>query len=347
MLGISNKIYFNNNRTTRLDSAVEEAMMAYRPGSDIHTDLQTYKGPIAEMIGADASQILFTKGTTDSIHTGIRNCFLFNSGKGKHIITNQTEHMAVKEACEALRSLGADITYLPVDPEGRVDPASLKAAIRKDTQLVSIMAANNETGVVQPLEEIGTICRDAGITFFSDACQLVGKSRLDVQELEVDCMAFGSHKMYGPEGIGALYVKNSALADFIGSQSPFIAEPRLAAGFSKTAELFLEHYWDTSAHVSRLKNYLEHQLLEIQGLRINGSTRHRLYNTSNLCFPNHKNLSPLLEDFDFAHHFDRDSHVLKAMGLSQDEIKNSYRFSFGKNNTLDEVKLLVEKILGL
>jgi cysteine desulfurase len=225
------------------------------------------------------------------------------------------------------------------------------------------MAANNETGVIQPIEKIAEICNDKDVLFFCDATQFVGKERCDVAELGIHCMAFSAHKMYGPKGIGALYIRRKNprvnLIEQInggghqnGKRSGTLNVP-LIAGFGKAAELFEQNFWDIGSHVSKLKNYFEHQLLDIENLRINGSTKHRLYNTSNLTFPQTKKITSLLNKFAFssgsacASANPEPSHVLTAMGLSEEEIKNSFRFSFGKNNTLDEVKLLVEEIKKL
>lgn len=347
MQGINTKIYFNNNRTTFIDSAVLEFMNSYTPSENPNLELQRFKKIIASMISGDADEIVFTQGTSESINLGLKTCFQYNTAKGKHIITNLTEHFAVLDTCTELKELGAEISYISVDPEGRIDIQELKEKLRPDTQMISIMAANNETGVIQPMEEIAEICRQHQITFFSDACQLIGKTLVDINELGVDCAAFGSHKMYGPEGIGALFVKNKNLRSFLSQNYNFKPELKHVAGFAKAAELFLEQHWENSSHISKLKNYLEHQLLDIDGLRINGSTRYRLYNTSNLSFPDHIDLHSLLDRFDFAHNRIKESYVLKAMGLSSTEVKNSYRFSFGKYNTLEEVKFLVDSILKL
>jgi cysteine desulfurase len=225
------------------------------------------------------------------------------------------------------------------------------------------MAANNETGVIQPLEKIAEICNEHKIIFFSDATQFVGKERCDVQELGVHCMAFSAHKMYGPKGIGALYIRRknprvNVMEQIHGGghqnnkRSGTLNVP-LIAGFGKAAKIAGNHYWDNSTHISKLKNYFEHHLLDIEGLRINGSTRHRLFNTSNLTFPPEKHVSSLLSKFAFssgsACSSDKPepSHVLGAMGLTNEEIKNSFRFSFGKFNSLEEIKLIVEEIKAI
>ncbi len=351
MNSISNLIYFNNNRTTQTDPSVLESMSIHKTGGT-DTDarhLTEAEQKLAELINAAPGEILFTSGTTESVYLALKGAFGLYKSKGKHVITNVTEHFAVLDCLQELKQEGAEITYLPVDKEGLIDPDDLKNAIRPDTIMVSIMAANNETGVIQPIERISEICRERTVFFFSDASQYIGKLRCDVKELGFDSIAFGAHKMYGPEGVGLLYISEyyaGLMAEIKNTKRSPIDLSRIT-GFAKAAELSAQSQWDVSTHVSKLKAYLEHQLLDIDGLRINGSTRHRLYNTSNLTFPENKNIASLLNRFDFADNLKKPSYVLRAMGLSDEEIKNSYRFSFGKYNTLEEVKLLVHEVLNM
>ena len=376
MVMINNLIYFDNNATTKVDKEVIETIIPFfdqnygNAASKLHAfgwvaqaSVETATKQIAHLINCEESEIIFTSGATESINLALKGIFEAYKSKGNHIITCKTEHKAVLDTCLYLEGQGAEITYLDVDKEGLIDPEELKDAIKPTTILVSIMAANNETGVIQPIEKIAEICNDKDVLFFCDATQFVGKERCDVAELGIHCMAFSAHKMYGPKGIGALYVRRKNprvnLIEQInggghqnGKRSGTLNVP-LIAGFGKAAELFEQNFWDIGSHVSKIKNYFEHQLLDIEGLRINGSTKHRLYNTSNLTFPQTKKITSLLNKFAFssgsacASSNPEPSHVLTAMGLSEEEIKNSFRFSFGKNNTLDEVKLLVEEIKKL
>lgn len=345
----SNLIYFNNNRTTRPDEEVQKSMLQLEDanGNDRYVH-QEAKKQLSALIGALPGELLFTSGTTQSVYLALKGAFGCYKHKGKHIITNSTEHFAVLDCCRELEQEGAEVTYLDVDREGLVDPEALRAAIRPDTVLVSIMAANNETGVIQPIEKISEICRENQLLFFSDASQFAGKVRCDVKELGIDCMAFGAHKMYGPEGIGLLFIdeRYDELAETIRNTYETTVSTAQIAGFGKAAEISTRDHWENSTHVSKLKNYFEHQILDLEGLRINGSTKHRLYNTSNITFSDHKKILPLLERFDFAENVKKPSYVLKAMGLNDEDIKNSFRFSFGKYNTLEEVKLLVEDLLS-
>jgi cysteine desulfurase len=376
MVMINNLIYFDNNATTKVDKEVIETIVPFfdqnygNAASKLHAfgwvaqaSVETATKQIAHLINCEESEIIFTSGATESINLALKGIFEAYKSKGNHIITCKTEHKAVLDTCLYLEGQGAEITYLDVDKEGLIDPEELKDAIKPTTILVNIMAANNETGVIQPIEKIAEICNDKDVLFFCDATQFVGKERCDVAELGIHCMAFSAHKMYGPKGIGALYVRRKNprvnLIEQInggghqnGKRSGTLNVP-LIAGFGKAAELFEQNFWDIGSHVSKLKNYFEHQLLDIEDLRINGSTKHRLYNTSNLTFPQTKKITSLLNKFAFssgsacASANPEPSHVLTAMGLSEEEIKNSFRFSFGKNNTLDEVKLLVEEIKKL
>jgi len=376
MAMINNLIYFDNNATTKVDKEVIETIVTFfdqnygNAASKLHAygwiaeaAVEKATQQIAHLINCEASELIFTSGATESVNLALKGIFEAYKTKGNHIITCKTEHKAVLDTCLYLENHGAEITYLNVDKEGLIDLEELKTAIKPTTVLVSIMAANNETGVIQPIEKIAEICNDANTLFFCDATQFVGKERCDVAELGIHCMAFSAHKMYGPKGIGALYVRRKNprvnLIEQInggghqnGKRSGTLNVP-LIAGFGKAAELFEQNFWETGAHVSKLKNYFEHQLLDIEGLRINGSTRHRLYNTSNLTFPETKKITSLANKFAFssgsacASANPEPSHVLLAMGLGAEEIKNSFRFSFGKNNTLEEVKLLVEEIKKL
>ncbi|MEO6302254.1 MAG: cysteine desulfurase family protein [Bacteroidia bacterium] len=373
---INNLIYFDNNATTKVDKEVIETIVPFfnenygNSASKMHAfgwvaqaTVEKATQQIASLINCEASEIIFTSGATESVNLALKGIFEAYASKGNHIITCKTEHKAVLDTCIALENKGAEITYLNVDKEGLIDLEELRSTIKATTILVSIMAANNETGVIQPLERIAAICNEKNILFFSDATQFVGKERCDITELGVHCMAFSAHKMYGPKGIGALYVRRKDprvnLIEQVnggghqnGKRSGTLNVP-LIAGFGKAAEIFEQNFWEIGTQVSKLKNYFEHQLLDIEGLQINGSTKYRLYNTSNLTFPQSKKIISLANKFAFssgsacASANPEPSHVLKTMGLSDEEIKNSFRFSFGKNNTLDEVKLLVEDILKL
>ncbi|MBA3664490.1 MAG: cysteine desulfurase [Bacteroidetes bacterium] len=370
---INNLIYFDNNATTRVNEEVVKTMLPYfsenygNAASRLHAQgwvaqaaVETATAQLAALINCEPSELILTSGATEAVNLAIKGIYEAYAGKGNHIITCVTEHKAVLDTCAHLQEKGADVTYLAVNQEGLIDTAELMRAIKPTTILVSIMAANNETGVIQPLEEIAEICTKHKLLFFSDATQFVGKERCNITEKGIHCMAFSAHKMYGPKGIGALYVRRknprvNLIEQIHGGghqnnrRSGTLNVP-LIAGFGKSAELFTQNYWDTSAHVSKLKNHFEHQLLDIADLRINGTTRSRLYNTSNICFPAHMKVTSLLNKFAFssgsacASANPEPSHVLKAMGINEKEAANSFRFSFGVYNTLNEVALLIEAL---
>jgi len=371
-----NLIYFDNNASTKIDERVLECMLPFlkenygNASSKLHAfgwiaeaAVEQATEQLAQLIQCDTEEIIFTSGATESVNLAIKGIFESNRAKGNHIITCLTEHKAVLDTCEHLKKSGAEITYLGVDQEGLINRDELSAAIKPATILVSIMAANNETGVIQPLEKIAEICNREGVVFFSDATQFVGKLRSDVRELGIHSMALSAHKMYGPKGVGALFVSRKnprvQLIEQInggghqGARRSGTLNVAGIVGLGKAAEISNSSYWDDSVHISKLKNYFEHQLLDIENLRINGSTRHRLYNTSNICFPHNKKTKSLFGKYAFSSGSacssgtDAPSHVLKAMGLNDDDVKNSFRFSFGKYNTLEEIKMIVEAIQQL
>ncbi len=366
-------IYFDNNATTKVDDEVMKTMLPYfsenygNASSKLHAfgwvanaAVEEAQRRLSKLINCEPNELIFTSGATEAVNLAIKGIFEAYTTKGNHIITCKTEHKAVLDTCEYLQKKGAEITYLNVDKEGLIDCEQLNLAIKPTTILVSLMAANNETGVIQPIEKIAEICNTNNVLFFSDATQFVGKERCDLTELGIHCMAFSAHKFYGPKGIGALYVKRknprvNVIEQIHGGghqhnkRSGTLNVP-LIVGFGAAAELSAQNYWEDSAHISKLKNYFEHQLLDIEGLTINGSTRYRLYNTSNITFPNHLKITSLINQFAIASgsacssSSTEPSHVLQAMGICDEDTKNSFRFSFGKYNTLDEVKLIVEKI---
>jgi cysteine desulfurase len=367
-------IYFDNNSTTKVDSRVVEAMLPYfseyygNASSKLHAfgwqaeaAVEKAREQLASLIGAEPSEIIFTSGATEAINMALKGIFKAYRSKGNHIITVKTEHKAVIDTCEFLESEGAEITYLHVDREGLIDLSELKAAIKTSTILIAVMAANNETGLIQPLEAIGEIAKEHKIMFFSDATQFVGKMQMNVVETCVHSVCLSAHKFHGPKGIGALYVRRKDprlnVLPLIhgggqehGRRAGTLNVP-LIVGLGKACELAQNEYWDNNMNVSKLRAYFEHNILDLEGLRINGSTRYRLYNTSNVTFPKDVNVQDLLHKFAFSSGSactsgtSEPSHVLKAMGMSDDDIKRSYRFSFSKYNTAAEVEQLVGALL--
>lgn len=372
--------YFDYNATTPVDKRVLEEMLPYfsnhfgNAASSTHAfgwyaqgAVEKARQQVADLINAEASEIVFTSGSTEGVNLALKGVFDAYRSKGNHIITCQTEHKAVLDTCAYLEEQGARVTYLPVDREGRLDLDELKNSFTPQTILVAIMAANNETGVLQDLEGIGTICREKEVLFFSDTTQMAGKLPIDVQDMKLDLCCISAHKLYGPKGIGALYVRRKgprvSLIPLIhggghenGRRSGTLNVPGIV-GLGKACELSKSEFWDNNSQISRIRAYLEHQLLEIPGLTINGSTRHRLYNTSNLYFPPLKDGSSLFSHVKNTYAVSlgsactsaqaTPSHVLKAMHLASHEAENSIRFSFGTANTLKEVEEASKRILSL
>ncbi len=317
---------------------------------------------VAGLIGAESSEIIFTSGATEAINAALKGIFKAYDTKGNHIITVSTEHKAVLDTCEYLKEEGADITYLNVDREGLIDLDELRSAIKQTTILICVMAANNETGIIQPLEEISAIAKEHKIIFFSDATQFAGKSQLNVNDLGIDCLSLSAHKFFGPKGIGALYLRRKDPRVSIISLLHGGAQENhhragtlnvpLIVGLGKACEIAQTEMWDNNTEVSKLRAYFEHQLLDMEGLRINGSTRWRLYNTSNITFPLSIRIQPLLKKYAFSSGSacttgtNEPSHVLKAMGISEADIKNSFRFSFSRNNNLEEIKMLIKDLFS-
>lgn len=374
---MSDLIYFDNNATTKVDDRVVEAILPFfsqkygNASSKLHAygweaeaAVDKAREQVADLIGAEPNEIVFTSGATEAINMALSGIYRTYKSKGKHIITIKSEHKAVLDTCRFLEEYeGAEITYLNVDKEGLVSPEELQRSIRQDTILICIMAANNETGVIQPIEEIGQLAREHKILFFSDTTQFAGKMMLDVNETPIDILCVSAHKMHGPKGVGAIYLKRKNprvnCLPFIygggqesGRRAGTLNVPGIV-GLGLCAQIAKSEIWETNTHVSKLRAYLEHQLLEIPGLRINGSTRTRLYNTSNITFPESVNIKELLKSYAFSSGSactsgsGELSHVLKAMGLNDEEIKNSYRFSFSKYNTIDEVKKVINNLFTI
>jgi cysteine desulfurase len=322
---------------------------------------------VANFIGAESSEIVFTSGATEAINMALKGVFEAYQSKGNHIITCKTEHKAVLDTCAYLEEKGAIVTYLNVDREGRIDLDELKESFTNKTILVAIMAANNETGVLQDLEKISEITHQHEAIFFSDTTQMAGKLPIDVNEMGLDLCSISAHKLYGPKGVGALYIRRkNPRVNLVplfhggghenGKRSGTLNVTGIV-GLGKACEIAQTEFWDNNMHISKVRGYLEHQLLEINDLRINGSTRYRLYNTSNIYFPLLKDGSTLFSKIKSQYAVSlgsactsantEPSHVLIAMGLEKQESENCIRFSFGKKSQKEEVEELAKLILSL
>lgn len=374
---IASPVYLDNNATTQTDPRVVESMLPFftkyfgNPASRHHVfgweaaeAVDYARAQIAQFIGAEPKEIIFTSGATESNNLAIKGVYEMYASKGNHLITCVTEHKAVIDTCKNLEKKGASITYLQVNEDGIIDLKELESTILPETILIAIMYANNETGVVQPVVEIGEIAKKHGIPFFSDGAQAVGKIPVHVLNNNIDLLSFTAHKIYGPKGIGALYVRRKnpriKLSEQIngggherGIRSGTLNVPGIA-GFEKALELCRLEMQEDSKRILHLRNKLENGLLKIQGTKVNGHIQNRLPNTTNISFDGVKGenlMAALVQDIAVsagsactsASH--EPSHVLKAMGLSDDEVHASLRFSLGRFTTEEEIDFVLEKIL--
>jgi len=369
-------IYLDHNATTPMDPRVLEAMIPYfvenfgNAASRNHSfgwhaeeAVDYAREQIAQLIGADPKEIIFTSGATEGNNLGIKGVYEMYASKGNHIITCTTEHKAVLDTCKHLEKLGAEVTYLEVQPDGLVDLKQLEAAMKPTTILVAIMYANNEIGVIQPVKEISAIAKKHGALFFTDAVQAVGKIPVDVIADGIDIMSFTAHKMYGPKGVGALYVRRknprvkvTAQIDGGGHErgmrSGTLNVPGIV-GFGKACELArLEMAADTE-RISKLRDKLENALKVIDESYVNGNPAHRLPHVSNISFK-------YVEGEGLMMGFNKDialssgsactsaslepSYVLKALGLGDDLAHSSLRFGLGRYTTEEQIDFTIKAV---
>lgn len=365
--------YFDNNATTRIAPEVIEAMAplfterwgnassAYSFGNQVVQDIDLAREKVAALIGADPREIVFTSCGTEANNTALHSALLTQPGK-RHVLTTAVEHSANIKFGEYLKRRGYDVTFLPVESDGSLDLHLLEKSIRPDTAIVSVMWANNETGVLFPLEEIAAICRSKGVLYHTDAVQVPGKLKVDVDELGVDFLSLSAHKLHAPKGVGLLYCRYTApYHSYVigGGQEkgrrggtenvPYIV------GFGRAAELAMNSIQDENTRIRGLRDRLEQTILAtIPDTSRNGGRDARLPNTSNLVFNGCEAEAILLM-------LDREgicassgsacttgsmapSHVLTAMGLSPARAKSSVRFSLGIYNTAEEVDYLLGKL---
>jgi cysteine desulfurase len=369
-------IYFDNHATTPVDPRVLEAMLPYftdrfgnaasrnhKYGWEAEEAVEVARKQIADLIGASAKEIVFTSGATESDNLAIRGAAYMYREKGDHIITAVTEHKAVIDTCKRLEKEGFRVTYLPVKKDGLVDLDELRAAITDKTVLITIMTANNEIGVIQPIAEIGAIAAEKGVLFHTDAVQAVGKVPFDVNALRVHMASISAHKMYGPKGVGALYVRRRSprvlLTPIIegggherGMRSGTLNVPGIV-GFGKAAELCRLEMAEESARVLALRERLNRRLHErLDELYINGSMEHRLPGNLNISFAYVEGESLLMGINDVAVSSGsactsaslEPSYVLKALGAGDELAHSSIRFGLGRFNTEEEVDYVADKL---
>lgn len=370
---ISTPIYLDNNATTPMDPRVLEAMLPYftekfgnaasrnHPFGWVAEEGVDYaREQVAKLIGASEKEIIFTSGATESDNLAIKGVYEMYKDKGNHIITLTTEHKAVLDACKHLEKIGANITYLDVETDGLVDLQKLEAAITEQTILVAVMYANNEIGVIQPIKEIAAIAHKHGALFFTDAVQAVGKIPVNVIEDGIDLLALSAHKMYGPKGVGALYVRRKNPRVKVTSQmdggghergmrSGTLNVPGIV-GLGKACELCFNEMDEETKRLSALRDKLESSLTQLEESYVNGNINHRLPHTANISFKYVEGEGLMMAMKDMAVSSGsactsaslEPSYVLKSLGLSDDLAHSSIRFGLGRFTTEEEVDFAIE-----
>ena len=369
-------IYLDNNATTPMDPRVLEAMTPYflehfgnaasrnHPfGWEAEEAVDYAREQVAKLIGADPKEIIFTSGATEGDNLAIKGVYEMYVSKGNHIITATTEHKAVLDTCKHIEKIGGEVTYLQVKPDGLIDLKELEAAIKPTTILIAIMYANNEIGTIQPIKEISAIARKHGVLLFTDATQAVGKIPVDVNKDGIDLMAFTAHKMYGPKGVGALYVRRknprvkvTAQMDGGGHErgmrSGTLNVPGIV-GFGKACEICMQDMEEDTKRISKLRDKLETELLKLEEAYVNGSREHRLPHVANISFK-HVEGEGLLMGFNKNIALSsgsactsaslEPSYVLKALGLGDDLAHSSLRFGLGRFTTEEQIDYTIKAI---
>lgn len=361
-------IYLDNASTTKVDQRVIEAMIPFMSdfysnpsslhhfGTDTNIEIEKARAKVAKLINSDASELTFTAGSTESINTILKGITVNNSERNEIIIAS-TEHSAVIDTCDYLEGIGVNITVLPVQTNGLIDIELLGKKISQKTLLVCVMLVNNETGVIQPIKEISKIVHNYGALILTDATQAVGKITVDVKDLQVDFLAFSGHKIYGPKGIGAHFIK-SDIKNFNplihggnhenGKRSGTLNVPSIV-GLGTACQIAIDSMKTEKIRVEKLRDILEEKLLKIQGTEINGDRNSRIFNITNIYFPDVEAdlLIKLLGNICVSNgsactsSVMQASHVLKAMQLSDKKAFSSIRFSLGKFNTLEEIEYTI------
>jgi cysteine desulfurase len=372
-------IYLDNHATTPLDPRVLAAMMPYLTdhfgnaasrnhafGWQAEEAVEKGRKQIAGLIGANAKEIIFTSGATESNNLAIKGVAQMYAEKGNHIITAASEHKAVLDTCKHLEKEGCRITYLPLKADGLIDLDMLREAITDKTILVSIMYANNEIGVLQPIREIGKICKERGVLFHTDAVQAVGKVPVNVIQDNIDILSLSGHKIYGPKGIGALYVRRKSprvqLTAQIdgggherGMRSGTLNVPGIV-GLGEACAIAQKEMAEEAARLSSLRDYLKDRLTkELDEIYINGSEEHRLPNNLNMSFAYVEGESLLMGINDIAVSSGsactsatlEPSYVLKALGMGDDLAHSSIRFGLGRFNTKEEVDYTADRLIDV
>jgi cysteine desulfurase len=372
-------IYLDNHATTRTDPRVVEAMLphfseaygnassrSHAYGWEAEEAVERARRQVADLLGASAREILFTSGATESNNLALKGAAEALCGRGRHIVTVSTEHKAVLDVCRVLERRGFELTVLTVDRHGRVDPQDVERALREDTTLCSVMLANNEIGTLQPLAEIGAICKARGVLLHSDAAQAAGKLPMDVDELGVDLVSLSAHKLYGPKGVGALYVRRRGARVRLvaqldgggqerGMRSGTLNVPGIV-GLGAACELCGKEMDEERARVGALRDELQAALLgAVEGVQVNGHPAERLEGNLSISFegvPGEAllaNLRKLAVSSGSACTSAtlEPSHVLRAIGLSDTLAHSTLRFGIGRFNTAEELRSAAEQVVAL
>jgi cysteine desulfurase len=369
-------IYLDYNATTPCDPRVAETMTPYFTtifgnaasrdhsfGWQAQEAVEYAREQVARLIGAEPKEIVFTSGATEADNLAIKGVFETYTGKGNHIITSCIEHKAVLDTCSHLEKKGAEVTYLKVNEKGQIDLEELAAAIKPSTILIALMYANNEIGNIMPVKEISRIAKEKGVIFFSDATQAAGKIPIDVNKDGIDLLSLSAHKMYGPKGTGALYVRRKnprvKLAAQMdgggherGMRSGTLNVPGVV-GLGKAAELCLLEQEEEAKRINKLRDKLEGGLLQIEGTSLNGDNNKRLPNVTNIAFKEierdglimaiNKNIA-ISSGAACSSATPEPSHVLKALGLSDELANSSIRFSLGRFTTGEEIDYVIREV---
>jgi len=370
-------IFMDNHSTTPVDPRVLEAMLPYftekfgnaasrnhQLGWEAEEAVENARKQIAKLIRCDAKELVFTSGATESDNLALKGVAEMYKEKGNHIITSMTEHRAILDTCKALEKRGLEVTYLPVDKQGRVSPDDVRGAMTEKTILISIMLANNEIGTINPIAEIGKIAKEKGVLFHCDATQGVGKIPVDVNQLAVDLMSLSAHKIYGPKGIGALYVRKKGprvrLVPLIdgggherGMRSGTLPVP-LIVGFGKACELCEQEMPTESKRMAAMRDRLQAQIMEkLDECYLNGHPTERLPNNLNISFAYVEGEALLMGVKEIALSSGsactsatlEPSYVLRALGVGSDLAHSSIRFGLGRFNTDEEVDYTAKRMI--
>lgn len=372
-------IYLDCQATTPVDPRVVEAMLPYftdcpgNPSSSNHLYGWEAKAAVdlarettAQVLGAEPNEIVFTSGATEANNLAIKGVAEAYLSKGRHLITMQTEHNAVLEPCKYLEKLGFEVTYLPPQPDGLLDIECLEQAIRADTILVSVMAANNEIGVLQPLAEIGQVCRQRQILFHTDAAQAIGKIPLDVETMQIDLLSITGHKLYGPKGVGALYIRGRSPRVQVAAQlqgggqernvrSGTLPTPQIV-GLGKAIELGLAEQATEAKRLTALRTHLWQKLQVLDGIHLNGHPQQRLPGCLSVSFAGVDGAALLLGLQPYvalssgsacASSKPTPSHVLTALGHSSQLARSTLRLGLGRFTTLQETKQAAHYVIEM